>query len=448
MGRGYLDGHIKKALIVAPLSVLPVWQREFKDYADYPCEVKILIGKMEKRVEALFDFSDENVLQAAVINYESVWRGDMFTALQEWKPEMIVCDESQKIKGPGTKQSRALHKLGDIGTTKYKLILTGTPVTNSPMDFFSQYKFLDPDVFGKSYYAFRNRYAVMGGYRDKQIVGYRYMDELVRKAHSIAHRVTKDEALDLPERVDQELYCELEHKAMRYYQEMLRHNIIEIEEEKEQKGRVEAANVLARLLRLQQITGGFVPRDDDPQKKIQVSKVKLDLLKDVLNDLLESGKKVVIFARFLAEIAAIEDVLRKLVGNGGHRVVTGAVNMEARGTAVEEFQNNPDVKVFVAQIQTAGLGITLTAADTAIFYSMDFSYANYEQAKARLHRIGQRNKVTYIHLLAQDTVDEKIYNVLKKKKSVVDDVVDNWRKYFKKEGDSNGDKRSKRVRYS
>ena len=429
-GRRYLDGQVKRVLVVAPLSVLPVWQREFKDYADYPHDVRVLNSSIEKRIAALAGFPDD-VLQVAVINYEAVWREEMFKALRKWHPDMIIADESQKIKGPSTKQSKGMHRLGEVA--KYKLILTGTPVTASPMDFFSQYKFLDPDIFGKSYYAFRNRYAVMGGYKNKQVVGYQNKDELIRKAHSIAYRITKAEALDLPETVDQELYCSLEHKANQYYQEMVNFNVAQIEAENKQGRQIIATNVLTRLLRLQQITGGFLPRDDNSGKQIQVSSAKLNLLQDILEDVLGAGKKVVIFARFIPEIHAIEDVARKIAGDNSYYAITGAVGMEDRGKAVEEFQNNPAVKICIAQIQTAGLGITLTAADTGIFYSMDFSYANYDQAKARLHRIGQQNKVTYIHLLAQGTVDEKVYNVLKQKKSVADDVVDNWRQYFRVE---------------
>jgi SNF2 family DNA or RNA helicase len=110
-----------------------------------------------------------------------------------------------------------------------------------------------------------------------------------------------------------------------------------------------------------------------------------------------------------------------------HRWITGAVGQAERGEAVAEFQKDPDVRVFTAQIQTAGLGITLTAACTAIFYSMDFSLANHEQAKARIHRIGQRYPVTYMYLLASGTVDEKIFEAVKSKKSLADQVVDDWR---------------------
>jgi len=334
---------------------------------------------------------------------------------------MIICDESQRIKTPGAKQSKCLHKLGR--QAKYRLILTGTPVTQGPLDFFSQYKFLDPMIFGNSYYAFRARYAIMGGYEKRQVVGYKNLPELIKKAHSIAFRVTKEEALDLPPFTDQVLYCEMERKAMSIYAQLKKESVAELSEEKV----LTATNVLARLLRLSQLSGGFL--GDGEGGVEQVSKAKMNLLNETLDDILGAGKKVIVFARFLPEIAAI----RKLLEAKGidYEWIAGEVKMEERGEAVRRFQEDEGCKVFVAQIQTAGLGITLTAADTAIFYSLDFSFANYDQARARLHRIGQRNAVTYIHFVARGTVDEKILEALKQKRDVATEVVDNWRDYFK-----------------
>jgi len=153
------------------------------------------------------------------------------------------------------------------------------------------------------------------------------------------------------------------------------------------------------------------------------------LLDETLDDLLEAGKKVVVFARFVPEIEAIVKMLEKK--KTAHGLIYGATPMDARGEMVESFQTDPDVKVFVAQIQTAGLGITLHAADTAIFYSLDYSFANYDQCRARIHRIGQKNKCTYIHLVARMTVDEKVLAALAEKKSLADQVVDNWRELLK-----------------
>ena len=450
VGRGFLDGKIKRLLIVAPLSVIPVWKKEFDQFADFEHSVEILQGAMKRRLQTLYLLSEQDGLQVAVINYESVWRELMFDGLYKWSPDMIIADESQRIKGHNTKQSKGLHKLGEnvrYGLkiidkqkyheekvkTPYKMILTGTPVTATPLDFWSQYRFLDPDIFGKSYYSFKNRYAVMGGYLNKQIVGFKNKQDLIEKAHSIAHRVTKQEALDLPEWVDQNLYCTLEPVAAKAYRDMKNESIMEIEAliKKDGKSNLIATNVLTRLLRLQQLTGGFIPEDPEAEeiKMLQVSEAKMDLLVETLADLLTAGHKVVVFARFVAEIEKILEVSRaKLKVEPGY--IYGKVKHGARGQMVEKFQSDPECRIFVAQVQTAGLGITLHAADNAIFYSTDYNYGVYDQCKARIHRIGQRHNVNYIHLIAEKTVDEKIYKILRNKGNIAHDVVDRWREYL------------------
>jgi SNF2 family DNA or RNA helicase len=418
-GRRFLRGEIQRCLIVAPASVVPVWPLEFSLHADFLHEVLALEGPVSKREQMLREWApDPNRLQVAVINYEATWR--MEEALVKWQPDLIICDESQRIKTPGAKQSKCLHKLGR--QAKYRLILTGTPVTQGPLDIFSQYKFLEPSIFGTSYYAFRARYAILGGYEGKQVIGYKYLPELIQNAHSIAFRVTKEACLDLPPFTDQVLYCELERKALSIYAQLRRESVAELSTEQ----LLTATNILSKLLRLSQITGGFL--GDGEGGIVKVSTAKMMLLEETLDDLLDAGKKVVIFARFLPEIHAI----RRHLGKQGivYSWIAGEVKQAERGEMVRRFQEDPECRVFLAQIQTAGLGITLTAADTAILYSLDYSFANYDQARARLHRIGQRNAVTYIHLVARGTVDEKVLQALKSKKSVADEVIDNWRNYF------------------
>ena len=273
--RRWQRGEIHKLLVVAPTSVCPVWPKEFE--ATYiPCEVQVLEGTRQQRIDKLNSFSDVPGLKVAVINYEATWR--IFEELQAWNPDMIIADESQRIKTHNAKQSKAMHKLGKIA--KYKLILTGTPVQNQPLDFFSQYKFLDETIFGTSYYAFRNRYAIMGGYGGHQVIGYNRLDELIKKAHSIAYRVTKEEALDLPEQIDQFRYCELEPKAKTLYRQIRNESYAELSNEQE----ITVRNVLTRLLRLQQITGGYVNTDDGKQQ--EVSKAKLKTLKEIVEDIM------------------------------------------------------------------------------------------------------------------------------------------------------------------
>jgi len=416
--RRYQRGEIKRLLIVAPTSVCPVWPKEF-EAAKIMYKIAVLEGPIQQRIKKLESLSQwTDFLQVAVINYEATWR--MIDVLLAWKPDMVIADESQRIKNPSAQQSKAMHKLGKIA--KYKLILTGTPVQNAPLDFFSQYKFLDDSIFGTSYYAFRARYAVMGGYGGHEIIRYQNLDELIQKAHSIAFRVKKEEALDLPDQIDEYMYCELEPKARRIYEEIKEDSYTELE-----NSEITVRNVLTRLLRLQQITGGYVNTDDATQK--QVSRAKLEMLKEIVSDIVEASKKVVIFARFVAEIEAIRKLMDELKIQ--YSWIAGEVPVKERGEKVRQFQEDPNCTVFIAQIQTAGLGITLHAADTAIFYSVDFNYANYEQARARIHRIGQKNNCTYIHLLAKNTVDEHVMKALQKKEDMAKMVVDNWRIYLK-----------------
>jgi len=419
-----MDRKINRLLIVAPLSVVPVWPKEFEQYADFAANVTVLEGSKEKKLTLLKAHQDAypSALEVLAVNYESTWR--LEDELCRWKPDMIIADESQRIKAPRSNQSRAMHHLG--ACADYKLILTGTPVTNSPIDFWSQYQFLQPGVFDRSFYAFKGRYVMEGGYGGHEIIGYKNLKELTKKAHSIAHRVTKAQALDLPEATSQNLYCDLEPAAAKVYKQMAKNMVAELEGEK----KVTAAEVIVRLLRLAQIAGGFV-QPDGASKPESISTAKLSTLEEVVADLLDNGKKVVIFARFREEIKAIRELAAKLTGDEGYRLIWGDTPQEDRGTFVEDFQSDPEVKIFIAQIQTAGLGITLTAADTAIFYSFDYSYANYEQAKARIHRIGQKNTCTYLHLIARGTVDETIMDALAFKKNLADELVDNWRSAFK-----------------
>ena len=416
-GHLYLKNEINKLLIVAPLSITKVWEEEFAKFADFDYQIKVLEGNSSKKAEMLRNLFG-NKLQVAVVNYESCWR--MEKEIADWKPDMIICDESSKIKNPQAKQSKALHRLGK--KSKHNIILTGTPVTNNPLDFFSQYKFLDEDIFGGSYYAFRSKYAVMGGYGNYQVVGYKNLQELTEKAHKIAFRITKKEALDLPEQVDTNRYIELEPKARAIYNQVERDSFAELD-----SGDLSTPNVLTKLLRLSQITGGYVKNEFNDIAE-QVSSAKLNELEDIVDQCMEANKKLVVFARFIPEIDAIAKMLR--TKKIKYSMIRGDV--KDRASEVDKFQNDNETKVFIGQLQTTGMGLTLTAADTAVFYSLSYNFADYEQAKARIHRIGQKNTCTYIHLVAKNSIDEKVLDALSKKKNIADLVVDNWRSLFNK----------------
>jgi len=424
MGEMYERALIDKVLIVAPGSVCSVWPKELEEYAAFRYQVSMLMGEKKKRLEALGKLASSPLrgLKVAVINYESAWVDGISDALEAWAPDLVICDESQRIKTHNAKQSKEMHKLGDLA--KYKLILTGTPVQNNAVDFYSQYRFLDSSVFGTNFFAFRNRYCIMGGFNKYQIVGYRHKDELIRKAHSIAYRATKAECLDLPEQTFTDIRLQFSSSERKQYESLRKASVTELETGEQ----LSAATVLTKILRLQQLTGGFAT-PDDKERPVQVSTVKLDALSDILDDyVVDGGRKLVIFARFRAELKAIRDMLAKK--NIGCGYIDGDVPIGERGDIVRRFQEEPDCMVFLAQLQTANFGITLTAASTAVFYSWDYNYANYQQATARIHRIGQKENCTYIHLVVEDTIDDKVLKALKSKEDIAKNLVDNWRDYF------------------
>ena len=427
MGALYRQRKITRVLVVAPSSVCSVWPHDLETFAAFSYEVRVLLGEKKQRLEALHSLTDypntANRLLVAVINYEATHREGIFEALEGYAAGLIVCDESQRIKNPRAAQSRAVQMLGDRAACR--LILSGTPVQNSVVDLYSQYRFLDPGVFGANFYAFRNRYCQMGGYGGHEVVGFQHMDELVRKEHSIALRVTKAECLDLPGQTFVRRYVQLEPAARQLYTQIARASCAELENGEH----VTASIVLTKLLRLMQLTGGFVQADGGDRPR-PTGSAKLDALADILEDYVqEAGQKLVVFARFRPEIAAICQLLEQRGIRYGR--IDGEVPMDQRGAIVETFQQDPGVKVFVAQIQTAGLGITLHAASAAVFYSLDFNYANYAQALARIHRIGQAQPVTYIHLLAEHTVDDQVLDALERKEDLARTIVDGWKNYFR-----------------
>jgi len=412
-GALYQAGKIGRALIVAPLSILGVWQEEFDKFADFDYTLAILTGNTTKKADTLRHMQG-TLLQVVVVNYESAWR--LEKELLGWNADLVIADEGHKIKTHNIAASKTMHKLG--AKARYKLLLTGTVITNKAIDVFSQYKFLNPDIFGQSFYVFRNRYFDMVGYGNHTPVLKKSMErELTDRLHSIAFRATKAECLDLPETTDIVRYVDLEPAAMRIYRDLVRDSFAELG-----KGEVTVTNILTRLLRLSQLTGGFIG-DDDGNTPQRISTAKQAALEDIIDAAISEGKKLVIIARFVAEINAICKLLQKK--DIKYSLIMGSI--KDRDEQVAQFQNNPEVQMFVGQIATAGLGITLTAASTMVSYSLDYSMSNFEQTKARIHRVGQPENCTYIYLTAKGTVDEKVLKALRSKADLARTLVDDYR---------------------
>jgi len=412
-GALYQAGRIRRVLVVAPLSILGVWLEEFEKFADFDYSLAVLEGSATKKIDTLRHMRG-TPLQVAVINYESAWR--LEKELSAWNPDMIIADEGHKIKTHNIAASKAMHRLG--ARAKYRLLLTGTVITNKAIDVFSQYKFLNPVIFGQSFYVFRNRYFDMVGYGNHTPVLKKSMEQdLMKRLHSVAFRAIKAECLDLPETTEIVRYVEMESAAMKIYRDLVRDSYAELG-----KGEVTATNILTRLRRLSQITGGFIGGDEGGPVQ-RISTAKEEALEDIIEDVLQSGKKLAVMARFIPEINAICRMLEKKEIR--YSILMGGV--KDREEQVAAFQNDPEVQVFVGQIATAGLGVTLPAASTMVFYSLDYSMSNFEQAKARIHRVGQKENCTYLYLTAKGTVDEKVLKALRDKADLARMLVDDYR---------------------
>ena len=399
---------------MAPLSILGVWNEEFAKFADFDYTLAVLSGTGSKKADTLRHMRG-TPLQVAVINYESAWR--LEKEILAWQPDLVIVDEGHKIKTHNIAASKAMHRIG--AKAAYRLLLTGTVITNKAIDVFSQYKFLNPAVFGQSFYVFRNRYFDMTGYGNHTPVLKRSMEQdLMRRLHCIAFRATKAECLDLPETTDIVRYVELEPAAAKIYRDLVKDSYAELGQSE-----VTVTNILTRLLRLSQLTGGFIG-DDEGNAPQRISTAKQAALEDIVEEALQEGKKLVVIARFIPEIKAICKLLEKQ-GVKYSCIMGGVKDREAQ---VSAFQNDPQTQVFVGQIATAGLGITLTAASTMVFYSEDYSMSNFEQAKARIHRVGQKENCTYIYLVAKGTVDEKVLAALRSKADLARTLVDDYRR--------------------
>ena len=412
-GTLWLTGRIKRVLIAAPLSILGVWREEFEKFAAFDYTITVLAGSGARKSEALRNMKGTG-LQVVVVNYESAWR--LEKEIASWKPDLIIADEGHKLKTHNTAVSKAMHRLG--ASADYRLLLTGTIVTNKAIDIFSPYKFLNPSIFGSSFYSFRNKYFDMTGYGLYTPVLKKSMQsELMQKMHSIAYRATKAECLDLPETTDIIRYMDLEPSAMRIYRELVKENYAQL-----QRGEITTSNILTKILRLSQLTGGFLNNDDGDSQRI--STAKMAALEDIVDVSLAEDKKLVVVAHFVPEVKAICKALEK----SGIRYSGIYGDVKNRAEQVNAFQTDPDVKIMVGQITTIGLGLTLTAASTLVFYSENYSMSDFEQTKSRIHRNGQTEPCTFIFLTARGTIDEQVLKALQSKADLARTLVDDYRK--------------------
>lgn len=394
----------RRTLILCPLSVVPAWPRQFREHAGEAVAVAPLRGTVAQKTQDAKLLHDSDArLGVVVVNYDSA-RMEPFKSwalARRW--DLVVLDESHRIKAPSGATSRFCWTLAR--RADHRLCLTGTPMAHSPLDIWSQFCFLAPQVFGR-FKAFKSRYAIERQVPFPEILGYRDTEHLHGQIDRLAYRVKAADCLDLPEAVHSYRYCTLGKEGERVYRELDREFYCELD-----SGEVTPANAMVKLLRLQQVTGGSVGADDGTIQRIDHA--KQDALSDLLADT-EPQEPLVVFARFQADLDAIRIVSIKQERRYSE--------LSGRRKDLETWQQG-GADLLAVQIQAGGVGIDLTRARHSIYYSVGFSLGDYLQSLARIHRPGQSRSVLYTHLLAAGTVDERVYSALAKRRNVVDSIL-------------------------
>jgi SNF2 family DNA or RNA helicase len=421
----YDKGKIDSVLIVAPKGVYKNWyDSEIPTHMVDHIQKKAVLWQalINKKQQTKLDtlFKSEVDLHILIMNVEafSTKKGlDFARKFLSCHNTLVAVDESTTIKNPSAKRTKNILQLSKMA--KYRRILTGSPVTKSPLDLYTQCFFLDPFLLDHaSYYSFRTRYAVMrtanfNGRSVNIVVGYHNLDELAEKLKPFSYRVLKDDCLDLPPKTYMKRIIQLTPEQKRVYQQMKSMALAEL------KGKmITTVNVITQLMRLQQITCGHFKADDGSMQDIKNNRI--DELMDVLDEL---EGKAIIWAHWRHDIATIVREIEKEYP-GSVMTYYGDTTVEDRQKAIKEIQN-PESKVrfLVGTPQTAGYGITLTGASTMIYYSNGYDLEKRQQSEARIDRIGQKKPMTYIDILAEDTIDEKIVKSLRKKVNIATEIM-------------------------
>ena len=421
----YDKGKIDGALIIAPKGVVKTWyEQELPTHLpDHIENVSVLwqpnITKtQQEKLDTLFEI--DTALHILIMNVEalSTEKGVKFaTKFINSHKTMMAIDESTTIKTPSARRTKNIINLGL--NAKYKRIMTGSPITKNPLDLYTQCEFLDPWLLDfASYYAFRNRYAEMKTMhlrgRSIQVVDkFQNLGELSDVVKQFSYRVLKEDCLDLPPKVFIKRYITLTVDQKRVYEQMKKQAIAHL------NGKVTTTmTVLTQLMRLHQITCGYVTADDGTTQQVESN--RLNELMSILED---TDGKVIIWANYQLSVGEIIQKIIKVYGPDSYVHYYGLTPQEDRQDFIRKFQNDPKCRFIIGTPQTGGYGITLTEANTVIYYSNGYDLEKRLQSEDRAHRIGQKKTVTYIDLIAEDTIDEKIVEALRKKINIASEVI-------------------------
>jgi SNF2 family DNA or RNA helicase len=423
------EKRVLPTLILGPPIVVENWRREFEKFSKIPSNrIICLRGTGKKRLELFMDaiakFKGDCIF---ITNYETLLMTPVFEAFRVWKPEILVCDESQKVKSLKSKRTKLAVKLADIASRR--LLLSGTPVLNSPMDLFSQFRILDRgDTFGKNFTAFQRAYFYDKNagmpkqkYFPNWVIKTGAYEAINNKIKRRSLRVKKEDCLDLPPLVRQQIFVELSKDQQKHYAQMRDDFVTYVSENQA----AAAPLAITKGMKLQQIVSGFLRVIDDEGNEIDFE-FKDTPREKALRELLEElapNHKILIWAAFRKNYEVIGNICDGL--GIPYVEVHGTVSAKARDQAVDDFNNDPSVRVFISHPRSGGIGINLVVSDYSIFYSRNFNLEDDLQAEARNHRGGSEihEKITRIDLITPETIDEHICMALANKQDVSEKLL-------------------------
>ena len=422
----YDKGHINGLLLIAPKGVYKNWyDSEIPTHLPDHIEKKVVLWKTSDKskkqmslLNTLFETGTD--LHILIMNVESFSKGAGLQFAQKFlscHKAMIAIDESTTIKTPTSNRTKSILKLRQ--DAKYRRILTGSPVTKSPLDLFSQCLFLDPWLLNhQSYYTFKARYAVtkkieVQGRRIEIVVGYRNLPELSEKIKPFSKRILKEDCLDLPAKSFIKHTVELTKEQKKVYEQMKKEAIAFLD------GKMQStATVMTQLMRLHQITCGHFTADDGTIKDLPCSR-----LTELMSILENVEGKTIIWSHYTHDVKRIIAKIKEVYGDDSVVDYYGATESDQRSKNIKRFQTDDNCRFFVGTTHTGGYGITLTAGSTMIYFSNGYDLEKRQQSEARIDRIGQTKKMTYIDILSQDTIDEHIVKALRNKVNIANTIM-------------------------
>ena len=421
----YDKGKINGVLIIAPKGVVGTWYNQeipihLPDHIENVSVLwqPLMTKKKKEELDELLKVGEE--LHILVMNVEalSTNKGVEFASrFLNSHNTLMAIDESTTIKNPKAKRTKNIVNLSM--SSKYRRIMTGSPVTKNPLDLFSQCYFLDPYHLGhESYYSFRMRYAIMktaniSGRQIQLVSGFKNLGELSDKLKPFSYRVLKEDCLDLPDKIYMKRQIKLSSEQLKLYDQMRKEALATLNGKK-----VTTVNALTQLMRLHQITCGHFTADDGTTQ--QIPNNRINELMDVLDEI---EGKAIIWAHYQYDITNIIKEIVKVHGPGSVVDYYGLTPQDERQPNIKKFQDDPRCRFMVGTPSTGGYGITLTAANTVIYYSNGYDLEKRLQSEDRAHRIGQKKSVTYVDINAEETVDEKIVKSLRKKINIASEVL-------------------------